>query len=78
VFALEHANPGNRDPPALSFEFVAQQWHTDPISLLCSNSSTAKFSLHLKPGPFASPPRAAGICAGRIAVAFHHVLTPPQ
>jgi len=70
VFALEHANPGNRDPPALSSAFVAQQWHAPPISLLCSNSSTVKFSRHFKPactrGPHAprTPSRGAPDGAG--------------
>jgi Protein of unknown function (DUF2939) len=62
VFALEHANPGNRDPPALSSGFVAQQWHTPPILLLCSNSSTAKFRRHIKGAPgVSSLARPAGV-----------------
>ena len=50
MFALEHVNPGNRDPSSLSTVFVAQQWHGEANSLRRSNSSAAKFHPALNAG----------------------------
>jgi len=64
VFALEHVNPGNRDPSPMSSAFVAQQWHADPNSLRSGNSSTVKFHRPLKPGRVlirAPKPRVGGM-----------------